>query len=118
MEGTGTQIATFATPPDLDDELPCSMKINGNKWKVGHQYLDTEIGDVCTLVRIIGRSSWRNTREAEDCPPQLVFEYERFEGMNHGTTRVDPNTPDPEFEERFIERFSKPAPRSAPAAPW
>jgi hypothetical protein len=113
--GTGTQIHSFATPPDRDDDKPNSRTLDGQKWKVGHDYLDTEIGDVCQLVAIVGRSSWCDTRDPEDCPPELVFEYERYE---HGSIRVDPATPD--FDpDRFVERYTRSInDPGAPNPPW
>jgi hypothetical protein len=114
--GTGTQVHAFATPPDMDDR-PNSMRINGTKWKVGHDYLDTEIGDVCELVEIVGRSSWCSTRDADRQPPKLVFEHERFGEDRDGRLRIDPNTPDFD-EERFIERYTRSPPRGAPNPPW
>lgn len=116
--GTGTQIAAHASPPDVDDDLPCSMRINGTLWKVGHDYLDTEIGDVCGLVEIIGKSSWCDTRDASDCPPKLVFAYDRYEGLDGNRITIDPNTPDPEFGERFIERYTPPQQLGQPDPPW
>lgn len=115
--GTGTQYASHATPPS-DSEKPNGIHLNGTYWKVGHDYLDTEIGDVCTLVEVVSKSSWCDTRDAEDCPKKLVFAYERYSGMNGNTIEVDPNTPDPSFEERFIERYTPPAKLGQPDPPW
>lgn len=112
--GTGTQVATLASPPRSDDGKPNSMRINGTKWKVGHDYVDTDLADVCELVAIVGRSSWCDTREPEDCPPKLVFEYERYDGP----IRVDPNDPSGEVQERFIERYTSDPPLGAPNPPW
>jgi hypothetical protein len=112
--GTGTQYCSFATPPDRDDDKPNSKRINGTKWKVGHDYLDTEIGDVCALVDIIGKSSWCSTKPPEEQPPKLVFEYERYDRQ----ITVDPNDPSGEVQERFIERYTRDPPRGAPAPPW
>ena len=114
--GTGTTYATFANDPS-DDDFPNSMRINGTLWKCGHDYIDTELADVCELVEIIGKSSWCDTRDAEDQPPLLVFRYERYNGINGSEITVDPNTPDREFEERFIERWTGETPPSA-ESPW
>lgn len=115
--GTGTQYASHATPPS-DESRPNGIHLNGTYWKVGHDYLDTEIGDVCELVEVVSKSSWCDTRDAEDCPKKLVFAYERYSGMNGNTIEVDPNTPDPSFEERFIERYTPPAKLGQPDPPW
>ncbi len=105
--GTGTQYATIAEPNE-------TFRANGHTWKVGHDYLDTEIGDMCTLVEVIAKSSWCDTRDPEDCPPKLVFSYDRYE---HGPVTLDPNDPSGEVIERFIERYERPLPRSA-EYPW
>lgn len=111
--GTGTQHHVFAAPPNNDRDLPCSMRINGTKWKVGHDYIDTDIGDVARLTRIIGRSSWCTTEDAADCPPELIFEYERYDS----TVRLNPA--DDDFDsERFIERYTRDPPIGAPDPPW
>lgn len=112
--GTGTQYHSYATPPNRDDDKPNSRRINGVKWKVGHDYLDTEIGDVARLTAIIGRSNWCDTRDADEQPPELVFNYERYDG----TIRLDPNGRD--FDpDRFIKRYTAPITNpSAPSPPW
>lgn len=106
--GTGTQVHSFATPKSSDDGKPNSMRINGVTWKVGQDYLDTEMRDVCELVEIIGRSPWCSTEDPEDRPPKLVFAYDRYEN----TVRIDPNDPSGEIEERFIERYTRDPPPS------
>lgn len=118
--GTGTQYHPFATPPDADDDRQNGMRINGRYWKVGHDYLDTEIGDVCTLVGIRGESTWCDTRPPEECSPELVFAYERYghqRSAASGTITVDPNHPDGPPNDRFIERHDAPLPRGA-EYPW
>lgn len=115
--GTGTQTAVFASPPDTDDGNPCVFRHNGTKWKVGHDYLDTEIGDVCTLVEVYAKSSWCDTRDPENCPPKLHFEYERYDGWDNGHLSVDPSSREL-GEDRFIERHEPQLPRGAPERPW
>ena len=116
--GTGTQTAIFASPPDVDDGHPCTYRINGRTWKVGHDYLDTELGDVCVLTEVYAKSSWCDTREPEDCSPLLHFEYERYGGWDDGHVTVDPFDREADLEERFIERHEPSLPRGAPARPW
>lgn len=131
--GTGTQYHEFANGPcgcepgfDLDDpsapcgnerrhNTPTTFNLYGKEWKVGHDYLDTEIGDVCTLTYVVGKSSFCDTKPASEQPPLLVFEYERYQ--KHEEIIVDPNTRkfDPE---RFIERYEPPLPAGAPCPPW
>jgi hypothetical protein len=106
--GTGTQIACFASPSDVDDGNDSTYRVDGRLWKCGEQYLDTEIGDVATLVEVVGKSSWCSTRDAEDCPPMLVFEYERYE---YGPIKIDALDPSGEVTERFIERYTPDPPR-------
>ncbi|AGM11580.1 hypothetical protein M199_gp086 [Halogranum tailed virus 1] len=115
--GTGTQYASHATPPS-DDSRPNGIRLFGTYWKVGHDYLDTEIGDVCELVEVVSKSSWCDTRDAEDCPKKLVFAYERYSGMNGNTIEIDPSSLEMEDGDRFIERYTAPAPRGAPSPPW
>lgn len=116
--GTGTQVHSFATPPE-DPDRPNSRMINGRVWKVGHDYIDTEVGDVCELVEIIGKSPWCSTRDPEKCPPKLIFEYERYGRSDFGSHRVtfDPNGPKT-LKERFIERYTVDPPLGAPEPPW
>jgi hypothetical protein len=121
--GTGTQLHVYAnepcrcqSPPYPPDEAECpqqdsrkhgkpaTFKANGTKWKCGRDYLDTELADVAYLEAVVGKSSWCDTRDPEDCPPKLVFRYERRDG----TVTVDPNDPSGEVQERFIERYQKP----------
>lgn len=131
--GTGTQIATLASPPcgcppdrqgemdecdDYNHDHPNSMRINGRRWKVGHDYVDAELGDVCELVAIVGRSSWCDNRDPENCPPELVFEYERYRGGSGNTIRINPSRPDDEINERFVERWTRDPPLGAPNPPW
>lgn len=100
MEGTGTQYHQFAGSGE-------SMTINGTRWKVGRDYLDTEMKDLCHLVEIVGISRWRHMDDASERPPILIFEYER------GPTRleVDPHSPEG-LDDRFIERREpEPAPK-------
>lgn len=111
--GTGTQYEIFASPPDIGDGNPCKHVINATTWKAGRDYIDTEIGDVCELVEVVGKSSWCSTRSPEDSPPELVFEYERYEGINGNRITVDPNGRD--FDpDRFIERWTANPPLGAP----
>lgn len=113
--GTGTQIVAKASPPTTDDDLPCVWAdANGRAWKVGHDYLDTELRDVCELVEVIGRSSWCDSRDPEDCPGELVFEYDRYDRR----VRVNPNGQDDTLHERFIERYTESPPVGAPPSPW
>lgn len=114
--GTGTQAVGVATPPNIDDGLPCVKRINGRMWKVGHDYLDTEMDDVCELVEIVRTSSWCDTRDADDCPPKLVFEYERWDARGDGRVTVDPLNPDRTGD--FIERYTPPTRLGEPDPPW
>lgn len=115
--GTGTQLAIFASPPDVDDGKPCTYRINGRTWKVGKEYIDTEIGDVCVLTEVFGKSLWCDTRSPEDTPGHLQFEYERYSGYGGSTLSVDPHARD--FDnERFIERYTADPPLGAPEPPW
>lgn len=115
--GTGTQYATIASPPNSDDDKPCTHRVNGRMWKVGHDYIDSEIGDVCKLVAVVGKSTWCDTRSPEECPAKLVFAYDRYEGIDGNTIEVDPQSLNFD-EERFIERYEADLPRSAPSRPW
>jgi hypothetical protein len=131
--GTGEQQATLASPPcgcppdrqgefeecdDYNHEHPNSMTIDGTKWKVGHDYLDTEIGDVCELVAIVGVSTIHDTRDPEDCPPRLIFEYERWSGSQGNRLRLSANRRDRDLSERFITRWTGDRPLGAPPSPW
>jgi hypothetical protein len=100
--GTGTQYATIASEGE-------TFRANGETWKVGHDYLDTEIGDVCELVHVTGKSSWCDTGDPEQ-NPYLVFKYER----HRGEITFDPNDPSGELGDRFIERVEPQRPREAP----
>lgn len=117
--GTGTQYYVHATRPTEDDDKPNGMYLHGTYWKVGHDYLDTEIGDVCELVSIGSKSSWCDTRPPEECPKKLVFVYDRYSGFSGNSVTVDPSQllMDDE-EDRFIERYTAPPPRGAPESPW
>jgi len=111
--GTGMQYHAFASDPS-DDERPNGMSINGTYWKVGHDYLDTEIGDVCELVEIVGKSSFCDMRDASEQSPRLVFAYDRYSGFNGNTIEIDPMTLAMEgTEDRFIERYERDLPRGA-----
>lgn len=114
--GTGEEAVVVASPPDIDDDNPCVAWINCRKWKVGHDYIDVEIGDVAYLDAIVRRSSWCDTRPPEDCPMELCFHYERY---GEGLVRIDPNDPDFDPHERFVERYTKPVTGpGAPELPW
>ena len=106
--GTGTQIATFASPESADDGRPNSRVIDGRKWECGRDYIDTERGDVCELIEIQGRSTWCDTRPADEQPPILVFQYERW---TKTPVRVDPFDRGIDFESRYIDRYQPPDPR-------
>lgn len=106
--GTGTQVALLASPRDADDDLPSTMRIHGETWKVGRQYWDSEVRDIVTLVEIVGKSSWCDTREPEECPPILVFEAERV-GERHHQMSVSPHSRSFDSD-RFTERYTEPRP--------
>lgn len=114
--GTGDEVVVVASPPDIDNDRPCTAQVNGRTWKVGHEYIDTEIGDVAYLDAIIRRSSWCDTRPPEEFPMELCFHYERY---GKGLVRIDPNGQDVDLDERFIERYTEPATDPGiPDPPW
>lgn len=112
--GHGEQYDPIASAPNVDDGLPCSKQLNGTLWKVGHDYIDTEVGDVCELVEIRKKSSWCERRE--DGHMELVFKYERAGGQDSTITQK-PNSLYFD-EDRFIERYTEEPPLGAPPAPW
>lgn len=105
--GHGTQAATLASPPDVDDDLPSTYQAGGKNWKVGREYWDARDRDLVRLVKVIGRSDWTDSRDPEDCPPKLVFERDMPPRVHGGNYMVDPNDPDCDMDERFTLRVSK-----------
>jgi hypothetical protein len=124
--GTGTQIAVVAAPPcgcrgekdadecgDINHEYPNTYRHDGQRWKVGHDYLDTEVHDVVELVEVIRKSSWCDTGPAEEGTLYFVFEGERV-----GRCKVAPARRDIDMSERFLERIETQQPLGAPTPPW
>lgn len=112
--GYGVSYDPIASGPSVDDGLPCSEQINGTLWKVGHDYLDTEIGDVCELAEIRKKSSWCDP--PDDGSIELVFVYERAGGED-STIAKKPTLPYFD-DDRYMERYTAEPPLGAPEPPW
>lgn len=115
--GTGTEYSSIITPEDSDSLRPPTWTDeSGRTWTVGGEYLDTQIGDLCTLEGVFKRSSWAHTGDTENGVTVLRFEYARFkqdpDSWTSGTIEIRINDFDGEDEltldDRFLERWTAP----------
>jgi hypothetical protein len=130
--GTGTQYHIEASPPchcmgeapdadtcgDVNHEHPNVYRFDGQTYKVGHDYLDTEIGDVVELTEVVRKSSWCHTGDADEGTLEFHFEGERYGSYVVRPANVQADPDEMPLDERFVERYTSPAPMGAPNPPW
>ena len=81
--------------------------LNGRTWQCGGDYWDTELEDLVTLEAVVRKSSWCDTRDAEDGTLKLQFNAE-----HHGSFEVDPAShaikEGEDLHKRFLPRHNVP----------
>lgn len=103
---------------DINHEHPTTFHWNGRRWKVGHDYLDVEAGDVVELTSVVRKSSWCSTGPAEEGTLEFNFSGERIGSFSVDVATAKRNMEQTDPTERFIERYESPPPMGAPPRPW